>query len=317
MNKHTKLFVGFLAVLLLLLIVGTISFSFDISQDTNQQDSTAESGLHVDGYEIFQDENALYGVKDSAGNTLIDAQWQKLQFISADYLAAYQEQTAENVFGILDLSGNVVAPFVYCDITVLFSDYYLLEFSDTAQYALYNASFQPLTSVVWDGCEWDDSTVTLTQGQDTFVYCLDETGMLGLSEMDLSRTGENASFTVRADEANASLLSADAWIYVTDQVQKTLEILLTSDIDSVLQVTDEAHESVVRSVLTQEDFNVLRIDRTVSLSTQDDSDTDLTLIWEVEANVRIADEGQKRQTITILMRQNENEIWVVTDLQLE
>ena len=323
MNKHTKLFVGFLAALLMILIVGTISFSLNISKNSNQQDDLSETGLQVDGYEIFQDENDLYGVKDSAGNTLIEAEWKKLHFISDDYLAAYPEEDITEksntaVFGILDVSGNVVTPFAYSDIQVLFSSYYLAEFADTEQYIFYHHNFQPFVSVIWDACTWDETSIVLTKEDDDFIYSTNESDDLTLTEMNLSRSSGNVSFSVDANDADITLLSADIWIYVTDQIQKVLEILMNKDTSAVAQVTDNEHEDTILSILSQENQTILRTDRTVYLTTDVSSEgTAPTLTWQVAANVRIEEEGQKKQTISIIMEQDEDKIWVITDLQLE
>lgn len=322
MNKHMKLFIGFLAIILIALIIGTVSFTVNIYRNSEDETDTATSDTNEASYQIFLDDNNLYGIQDDAETVLLSGTYTNLQFISDSYLLAYtgavtddDEQTA--IFGIIDVNGNIMAPFVYDEIEVVFSSYYVLTFADSAQYGIYDSDFQPYISVLWDSCTWDDSSMTMKADRDEFTYTYDEdTTELILSDVSVSRFVNTMIFSAEATDASVALLSADSWIYATDIMQDLMEMMVssTSEID-VSTITDGTHEGQIESTVLQENQSIQRFNDTASIAV-DTTDEDVsTLTWTVSVSVYVQDEGQQTETLTVTMEESEDSLWIVTDIQ--
>lgn len=317
-NRHTRLFVVFLVIVLILLLIGIVSFYIGHSQDAGLQASESGSNAQIEGYEIYAGEDRLYGLQDAGGNTIIDPVWQNLRFLTSRYLLATpsgeQFYADANSVGVLDVDGNIVAPFSYRSVQVLCTNYFLAQFTDSEEYILYREDFQPLTSVVWDACRWDETTVTLTKDGDSFTYTLDDESELFLRGMDLSRVVGGTEISVNANEALLSSLSAEDWIFVTDKIEQLLTLLLTGETANISEITDASHEEAILSVMAQE--TISGFDSTLFLSTSNAQDAFLSLTWQITANIRIGGQGQSRRTITMVMAQNTNEDWIVADLRI-
>ncbi|MCC8112007.1 MAG: hypothetical protein LIO74_10620 [Ruminococcus sp.] len=322
MNKHTRLFAGFLISIFVLLVGGNISFSVGISKKSkgNQSDDL-DTSIRIGGNEVFQDENDLYGVRDENGNTLVTADWVKLRFLNADYLAVFctaESATDGEPFGVLDLNGNLVAPFVYQNVQVLFSTSFLAEFADEESYVLYDSNFQPVSAVVWDSYTLSETAITLINENDSFVYTNDEEKGLLLTDVHLQRSINNTTITITQEmDTGVDSISADAWIYVATQFQQMLNIMTNNDDAAVLEITDEENADTIAPILVWENRTILRIDRNATVIVTTEEGKSPILTWQIDMNIRLADEGQKKQTLIATMEQNQNEVWIVTDVQLQ
>ena len=165
MNKHTRLAVGILVLVLVLLIVATVSFSINISKKSaGSQNSTFDTGTNSNGNVIVEGDDHLYGVSDAAGNLILEPEWKELHFIGSDYLSAVQENADSNCVGVLDLDGNVVAPFVYDHVEALTDSYYLAVLAENQQVVLYDHDFRAADAMVWDSSTWEKPLLTVTSG---------------------------------------------------------------------------------------------------------------------------------------------------------
>lgn len=315
MNKHTKLFVAFLFVVLVILVIATISFSVDISKNSavSQEDSLSET-VSSDGRQIFQGDNGMFGLEDANGNTLIDAQWEHLQFLTVDYLAATTETEDGERIGVLDLDGNIAAPFVYQEIQTLLSSYYVASLADSDQYVLYDSAFRVLESTVWDDYTCEDTGVTLTKDEDVFYFTLSDDG-LALTEIALSRTSGEGAYEVDWADADASLLSVEEWSCTADMMQQLLAMILSDDFTSLMQITDQNHEESILASASQEDHTVLRFDRTAYVSVSKTEEGTVIATWQIDASVHLDKATPEKQTITVTMKKNKQQVLVVTELQ--
>lgn len=316
MNKHAKLVVGFLVVLLVVLVIATISFSVDISKNSEaSQSSSSDTVVNPNGNEIIQDDNHLYGVADAAGNTLVEPEWEQLHFIGTEYLAAVKETASGRRIGVLDLDGNVVAPFAYADVHALTPSYYLAIFADSKQVVLYDSGFRPVDAAVWDGYSWESQLLTLTKGEDAFLYTLEDDA-LTLTRADMARTSEEVSFTVSWNGVDAALLSPAQWSETADQMLLLLQMLNSQEFADVSQVTDQEHENNVLSVISLGGHKVTRMEDTVYLSAGVGDDGKPVLTWQCRVNIWGQEEGLKEQVLSVTMKQNKQEVWVITEMQI-
>ncbi|MGN1404354.1 MAG: hypothetical protein ACI4XB_08535 [Ruminococcus sp.] len=316
MNKHAKLVVGLLVAVLVVLVIATISFSVDISKNSGtSQSSTGDTVINSNGNEIIQDDNHLYGVADAAGNTLIEPEWEQLHFIGTEYLAAAKETAEGRRIGVLDLDGNVVAPFVYADAHALTPSYYLATFANSEQVVLYDSGFRPVDAAVWDSYSWESQLLTLKKGEDTFLFTL-ENDALTLTRADMARTSEEVSFTVSWNAVDAALLTPAQWSETADQMLLLLQMLKSQEFADVSRVTDQEHENNVLSVISLGGHKVTRMEDTVYLSAGVGDDGKLVLTWQCRVNIWGQEEGLKEQLLSVTMKQNKQEVWVITEMQI-
>lgn len=316
MNKHAKLVVGLLVFVLIVLVIATISFSVDISKNSEtSQSSSSDAAVNPNGNEIIQDDNHLYGVADAAGNTLIEPEWEQLHFIGTEYLAAAKETADGRRIGVLDLDGNVVAPFTYTDVHALTPSYYLASFANSEQVVLYDSEFRPVDAAVWDGYSWESQLLTLKKGEDAFLYT-SEDDALTLTRADMARTSENVSFTVSWNAVNAALLSPAQWSETADQMLLLLQMLKSQEFADVSQVTDQEHENNVLSVISLGGHKVTRMEDTAYLSAGVGDDGKPVLTWQCRVNIWGQEEGLKEQILSVTMKQNKQEVWVITEMQI-
>lgn len=316
MNKHAKLVVGFLVVVLIVLIIATISFSVGISKNSEiSQNSSSDTAVNSNGNEIIQGEDHLYGVADAIGNTLIEPEWEQLHFIGTEYLAAAKKTADGRRIGVLDLDGNVVAPFVYADIHALTPLYYLASFADSEQVVLYDSKFRSVDAAVWDSYSWEGQLLTLEKGADTFFFTLDET-FLTLTRADIVRASEAVSFTVSWNAVDMTLLSAAQWSDVADKMLLFLQMLKSQDFTDIKQVTESENENAILMAASLGENKVTQMGDGVYLSVAVGDDSKPMLTWQCRINIWSQENGLQEQMLSVTMKKNKQEVWVITEMQI-
>lgn len=310
MNKHTKLVVGVLIVVLILLVIAIISFSMDISKNTDAKNTPpAEDAINPDGSQIVRGENGLYGVSDSNGNVLIEPEWEQLRFVGTDHLAA----TENHRVGVLDMDGNVTAPFVYSEVYALTGSYYLAEFADSGKAIIYDSKFHAFDAAAWDSCEWAEEQLLLKRGENSFFYTTEGENTLLLEQANLSCDG---CAVVWNDKADVTALSPLEWSYAADTVEQLLKMIKSQDFSSLSSVTDTSHENNVLSGATLKDGKVLRNDATIFLALQEEENGSMKQIWQIGMTISGKDSARSDCTLTITLGENQQGIWMATDVQI-
>ncbi|MBQ8687170.1 MAG: WG repeat-containing protein [Ruminococcus sp.] len=202
MNKHTRLLVVVLFVILILLASAITMFYLDVNKDThggNTEPARTElSGSNAASH-VFQDENGRYGLTDDNGNIILEAEWTELSGIGNRCFAAKLVTNAKTLTGIIDNEGNVVVPFAYKSMERLTDFLYAGQLEADGKYFFYDADFQLLLPDAWDSYSLVDETLRLEKDGDTFIYGLG--AELSLIEIDLPRRIRPVSFTLQTRDA--------------------------------------------------------------------------------------------------------------------
>ncbi len=310
MNKHTKMVVGVLITVLIVLIAATISFSMDISKNSDGKTSgSVESTVNPDGNQIVCSEDGLYGMSNSNGSVIIEPEWEQLRFMGTDYLAASDKT---NRVGVLDVDGNIVVPFVYSDVYALTAGYYLAEFADSDRVILYDSTFRVFDAAAWDSCEWADGQLTLTHGENTFYYTAEEEQLL-LEQADLSCDAYNVSWN---DNSDAAMLSPLRWSYASQTFEQLLSMIKTQDFSLLNEVTDAEHENKVLSGSVLKSGRILRNDTTAFLSLQKEEKNGSVLVWQIGITVGGKETDRANHTLSVTLAENQQGVWVATDVQI-
>lgn len=316
MNKHTRLAVGILILVLVLLIVATVSFSVNVSKrSAGSQSSTFDTGTNSNGNVVVEGDNHLYGVSDAAGNMILEPEWKELHFIGSDYLSAVQESANGTYVGVLDLDGNVVAPFVYDHVEALTDSYYLAVLAENQQVVLYDHDFCAADAMVWDSSTWEKPLLTVTSGEDSFQFSL-EKEILQLVQCDLARKTEKISFSVHTEKSHAGLLLPEEWSSSADQAAAFLDMVKTQDFSKLQDLTGQDNENAVLGNIAPADTKVIRMDSDVYLQAEQNDAGKPILTWQIGLTLRNAENTSENKTLTFKMEKNGKETWVITEAKL-
>lgn len=310
MNKHTKLLMGILIVVLVLLVIATVSFSLDVSKSSKENHvQSADDSVSSNGNRITENEMHMYGVADSSGNMVIEAMWKHLYFIGTDYVVATQTETSGGQTGILDLEGNVIVPFVYSEIQTLTSSFYLASFADSScgRFVLYDDSFRAENACTWDDCQAEKDQITLRKGKDSFSFVISD-DTLTLKKMELIRTDENTTFSVNYDAAlSIDQLFPNQWRAMADVVQQCLSLLRTQDTESVAKITDSEHEKSVLQSFAVENADSIQWDEDIYLSENEAG----SFVWQIGFQ-----KGERHYTCIMNIAEGTDGTWMITGLQI-
>lgn len=312
MNKHIKLFVGILVAVLVLLIVATVSFSLNVSKNS---ESHTDSSVNANGNVIFQGDEDLYGMRDASGNTIIDAKWEQLRFLDTEYLSAVTDTAGGRRVGVLDSSGNIVAPFVYQDVQVLGSSYYMATFSGNDKIVIYDSTFRVAETMTADTCSLKEDVLTLTKGNDQFQFAVNDYG-LTLQSVALSRSFGEQSFTATLEHADAALLTPQEWIHTADLLQSLLTMMSTGDFSGLDKLTDQSHEEAILSAVSQPGQSLTQTEPDILLHAETSDQQEPILTWQASVSLQTSESDSARKAMSVTMAKSQQEVWVITELQL-
>lgn len=309
MNKHTRLAAGILVLVLMILIVATVSFSMNISKKSaTAQNSASDTIVNPNGNEIIQGDDGLYGVADVAGNTILEPEWERLSFIGTEYLAAAKG----NRVGVLNLDGNVAAPFVYRDVYALTDFYYLAELADSDKVVLYDHDFCAADAMLWDGSTWEKPLLTLNCGTDAFQYSL-EKEILQLVRVELFRKTDAVSFTASAEKTDAAALMPEEWIRCADMMAEFLEMIKTQNFARISDLTGQENENAVLGGAVLQEEKAARVESALYLTVGQNDAGMPVLNWQAEVVLRGSENGAQTRILSVNMEKNNKQNWVITE----
>lgn len=308
MNKHTKLIVGALIAVLVLLIAAIISFSRDISKNSSNVPDTTSNTVNPDGHKIIRDENGKYGMSNLNGSVVITPEWEQLKFVNVNFLAA---TNAANRIGILDLDGNIVAPFIFSEMSVWQERYFVARLAESKQYMVYDETFRPLDSTIWDQCMQEEQQLILMQEDDVFYYTYEE-DKLSLEKVELTRNSFTAAYSPSNDPEN---LSALQWRYAANTIEQVIAMIKSQDFSALNTVTDGEHENAVLSGASLKNGKVLRVGDTALLSVQS-SKNSISILIQMSISISGKDISNTVHTLNIVLEKNQQGVWTTTNVQI-
>ncbi len=177
MNKHMRLVVSVLFVVVILLAIAITRFYSDTSKNTSrssaQTDIERRLGSDREGNRIFEDSSGFCGVIDSSDRVIVPAEWLELSFAGEGRCIASKRINGTVMKGCVDYEGNIAVPFIYRSITPCVSGsktLYVAESGIDSSVVLYDADFSPMFRKVWTDCTVTGDTLTLSSGTGTYTY---------------------------------------------------------------------------------------------------------------------------------------------------
>ncbi len=184
MNKRTRLIVSLLFVVLIILAVAITRFYLNVpkSPAVNGGSDTVEKIIasNNEDYSIFTDSTGNCGIVQSGRITAVP-EWQSLEF-AGDYLCIASKRIGGSMkYGCIDLDGNAVVPFVYSKIEKKFmggSDFYCAESESDGSFVVYDSDFNPCFNTSWQGCEFTNDELRLSDKNGSYTYVTSNGGLL-------------------------------------------------------------------------------------------------------------------------------------------
>ena len=106
------------------------------------------------------------------------------------------------------------------------------------------------------------------------------------------------------------------WSYAADTFAHLLDMIQSQDFSLLSEVTDTEHENKVLSGAALKNGKILRNDSTVFLSLQQKSNEAPTLLWQMGITVGEKGVQNANRDLSVVLTENQQGIWVVTDVQI-
>ena len=236
MNKHTKLVVSVLFVVIIILAAGITRFYFNVSKDTGNSSAPAEiiRKLDVDGSgnRIFEGSNSLYGVVDSNDKVIVAAEWTELSFAGDGRCVASKRIGGRTLYGGIDCEGSIVVPFIYKNISRYENGsfaFYIAEAETDGSCVVYSENFNPFFMRSWDSCSVSGDELMLFSGESKYTYSYGENGLV-CTRADVAGQALEADFCLNIySRLVLSKLDCSKLEKISDSVASYLEYAFTGD----------------------------------------------------------------------------------------
>ncbi len=287
MNQRTKLLVGILMLMLLLLLAGLIRVALETTKSAGSSPHADNSAAHTAvTSEIFQDpETGLYGVRDTLEHVLVEPRWRQLSFASDTTLIAADRIGGTLLYGMLDLEETILVPFA-CRTIASFSPSLLqatLQADDTVIF--YRTDGSPVFENAWDSCTRKGDVLELQRGRDLYVARITENVPTrdlyveqimgnGLTMTELHLKTAVAGCPVAFDIPRSSIAEARSYTVfpqISELMTQYLTAVVTNDYAPVYSLANaESYNAVIREGLfTSKTLNRIAVQSV----TADETDT--------------------------------------------
>lgn len=236
MNKHMKIVVSVLFIVIILLMVAISRFYSDTTKTTKngsaQTDIEKKHGSDALGNRIFENSSGLYGVIDSSDRVIAAPEWNELSFADNGKCIARAQIKNTLLSGCIDYEGNVVIPLIYKDINKHLSGtflFYTAEVAADGSWVVYDKNFIPYFKHSWKECAVNGNTLTLADDNGVFTYSIGSEGM-ALSKAVVSGNALDCDYSFNV-ESRILLSKLDPRMLeaISSATEKYLEYAYTGD----------------------------------------------------------------------------------------
>ncbi len=262
MNKHTKLVVSVLFVVIIILAAAITRFYLDTPQDNVNRKNQTEivKRLDVDsaGNRIFEDSNKNYGIADSSDRIIAAPEWLSLEFADSGFCIASRRIGGKKLCGCIDYEGNITVPFIYENIRKKYCGdtvFYAADTSSANECVIYNDSFVPAFRHSWTECDVKGDEVILKSSQGVYTFSAGNGGFLFKGA---SVSGNTMGFDYSLDVFSRIILSklnAPMLEKICSDIGEYLEFAYTGNDDILADITSGSRSSFFQ--LFQDDHKVL------------------------------------------------------------
>lgn len=257
MSSKIRIIFIILSVIFIIFLCRICSFYIDVNHASVKDDHDPQTNtVNVLSGDLYSfGENGFYGVKNSSGKIIIEARWNTINQIGDERFIVSIFTSKGARYGIIDISENVIVPFVYTDITD-YNEEFLAGVSSDGKYVLFDCSGEVLINEEWDSFHknYEKSSLGATgnyiqadKGNSTCRIRLREDGNLIMTDIHMARDILGHERTINAVNHSGILRISDTFrIYneITDRSVEYIEALFSSDTASVKDMawSDEYRE---------------------------------------------------------------------------
>lgn len=184
MNKHVKLAVSLLFIVLIVLAAAITRFYSNTGRSTTDRRESSEISRRLapdnEGSRIFSDSNGMYGVIDSGGKVVIAPEWYSLSGGNGLYTAS-SKINGTILTGCIDGEGNVIVPLIFSEIKKYSCDGFVFNIARAASdgtYVVFDSGFLPCFASSWDSAELDGNILSLTTDMGRYEYSVSSEGFI-------------------------------------------------------------------------------------------------------------------------------------------
>lgn len=243
MTKHMRLVVSVLFIVIIVLAVAITRFYSNTGSSTELGGTqpAVEKKLSMDdlGNHIFENDSGLYGIVDSNERVIVYPEWQELFFTDSDLCIASKQIRGRKLFGCIDYEGNIEVPFVYSDIERLKigeRTLYAARAADDLSYVIYDRSFVPCFSRVWDSYKQDENELILTSDNGTYRFSVTGDDLVFRNAAVSSSAMDNPYTLEVTSRVLLSKLSVSTLEKMCGAVDKYLEYAFTGNSDALAEI---------------------------------------------------------------------------------
>ena len=262
MNKHTKLVVSVLFVVIIILAAAITRFYFDTPKDNvnkkNQPEIVRRLDVDSSGNRIFEDSSKNYGIADSSDRIIAAPEWLSLEFAGQNFCIASRRIGGKKLCGCIDYEGNITVPFIYESIRKKYCGnivFYAADTSSGNECVIYNDSFVPAFRHSWTDCDVKDNEMILRSDEGVYTFSAGDGGFIFKSASVSGNTmGCDYSLDVYS-RIVLSKLTAPMLEKICGDIGEYLEFAYTGNDDILSDITTGSRSSFFS--LFQDDHKVL------------------------------------------------------------
>ncbi|MGN0631159.1 MAG: WG repeat-containing protein [Ruminococcus sp.] len=314
MNKHSRVIVIFLLIILSVLCAAIILFRIDVGKDAGGMESSSSLSVSSDGNSVaivYKDSSGMYGLKDKSGNIILEPEWAELVSLGGGSFCAKLVTRLDTLYGVIDWKGDIIVPFVYDEITRI-SDYlYSARLRDSGKYHFYGTDLSLLMNGSADSFFLEGTNLFFKQGEDTFTYKQGE--KLSLVRAELPRYKRPVDIDIKVENPDVlSVMDCAEWSSFGDSVITILDAVRRNKPELLAEASERSVISDILSAIKEMEQWKGRISDNTYVYTVDSNGETIVylnteLIWQME------DETECSVPLELGFMKNETEEWLLSE----
>ncbi len=312
MSRHARLIVAVLIALIALLAAAIVLFYLDVNKNSGDSDESGSSSSS-EGSVVFVSEDGLCGLEDSAGNIILEAEWQSLVPVGNDFYKAVLETRGKTLCGVIDSEGDIAVPFVYENIERLTELVYTGILAEGGMH-IYSADFRQLMPEAWDSCTVKNERMHLIKGKDEYTFVIGE--KLILWDVYLPRTNRPIRFNLNLSGEELESAECLEWGDIADKILCYLDAFRRGNPEKLEDIAESGSLTALREDMKTEFTwkGVLSGDFEIYNSENNESG-----VIYLKAELFAFDQSGKSMYVplTLAFRQGEDGSWLLSETVFE
>ncbi|MDE6020282.1 MAG: WG repeat-containing protein [Ruminococcus sp.] len=317
MNKHSRIIMIFLFIVIIALVTAIVVFHINAGKEAaviSKNDSDINASDVQYAASMFRDQNGLWGLKDSGGTIILDPEWNELIQINSDYFKAKLITRSGALYGVIDRNGDIIVPFVYSKIERLSEFVYSAKIRDSEEYLFYGRDFRLLLPYSANSYTADDSNLYITKDNDKFTYKQGEG--LDLIKCEFTRLKRPINLTIILDDPQLiSIMSSSQWSNTVNRIIIFLDALRRNKTDALSEIIFlDSFSDITALVKTKHQWRG-RLSNDIYLYTCESDESEINILCMKTELIVSGEEETEFENIPIVLCFSKDETgeWLISD----